>query len=197
MRSTRLIGCFRCLVSRLTREFPFLVSPRKGTEKEPSPARRFGSPRYSSPAGATELALVHGPFPRPFRRKPCAGSPKPTRPSFCVRSRVSANLIGNPGNAAAAPANVGYRRSRFRYWLPGIARRGTADFILAADGMANIGAALKPILASDSRLKNWIRRFHGVATKYLDSYLGWFRAVDRSGRTGLQTASFLGSAVGG
>lgn len=120
---------------------------------------------------------------------------------------------------------------------------GTADFILAADGKANIVAALRPILASDailctdgssvlaaaakeigvthrpvnvsagqrviagvyhiqnvnaydSRLKNWIRRFHGVATKYLDSYLGWFRAIDRSGPTGLQPASFLASAVG-
>lgn len=120
---------------------------------------------------------------------------------------------------------------------------GTADFILAADGKANIVAALKPILASDailctdgssvlaaaakeigvthrpvnisagqrviagvyhiqnvnaydSRLKNWIRRFHGVATKYLDSYLGWFRTIDRSGPTGLQPASFLASAIG-
>jgi hypothetical protein len=24
-----------------------------------------------------------------------------------------------------------------------------------------------------SRLKTWMRRFNGVATKYLDSYLGW------------------------
>ncbi|MCP3699413.1 MAG: IS1595 family transposase, partial [Aliivibrio sp.] len=24
----------------------------------------------------------------------------------------------------------------------------------------------------------WIRRFHGVATKYLDHYLGWFRYMD-------------------
>ena len=33
----------------------------------------------------------------------------------------------------------------------------------------------------DSRLKSWIRRFNGVATKYLDSYLGWHRACDRNG----------------
>jgi transposase-like protein len=118
----------------------------------------------------------------------------------------------------------------------------TADFILEADGKANVVAALKPILASDailctdgssmlaaaakaigithrpinvsagqrviagvyhiqnvnaydSRLKNWIRRFHGVATKYLDSYLGWFRSIDRSGPAGLQPASFLAAAV--
>lgn len=29
-----------------------------------------------------------------------------------------------------------------------------------------------------SRLKQWIKRFHGVATKYLDHYLGWYRYMD-------------------
>lgn len=33
--------------------------------------------------------------------------------------------------------------------------------------------------AFDSRLKGWMRRFHGVATKYLDHYLGWRRLLDR------------------
>ena len=32
--------------------------------------------------------------------------------------------------------------------------------------------------AYDSRLKSWISRFHGVATKYLDHYLGWQRWLD-------------------
>lgn len=32
-----------------------------------------------------------------------------------------------------------------------------------------------------SRLKGWMRRFNGVATKYLDSYLGWHRLADRGG----------------
>jgi hypothetical protein len=27
----------------------------------------------------------------------------------------------------------------------------------------------------DSRLKQWMGRFHGVATKYLENYLGWRR----------------------
>lgn len=34
-----------------------------------------------------------------------------------------------------------------------------------------------------SRLKGWMRRFNGVATKYLDSYLGWHRTQDREGST--------------
>ena len=29
-----------------------------------------------------------------------------------------------------------------------------------------------------SRLKGWIDRFNGVATKYLDHYLGWFQFLD-------------------
>lgn len=33
--------------------------------------------------------------------------------------------------------------------------------------------------AYDSRLKEWMKHFHGVATKYLDSYLGWMRLLDR------------------
>jgi transposase-like protein len=32
-----------------------------------------------------------------------------------------------------------------------------------------------------SRLKAWMRRFNGVATRYLDSYLGWWRMIDRDG----------------
>jgi len=33
--------------------------------------------------------------------------------------------------------------------------------------------------AYDSRLKSWMKRFHGVSTKYLESYLGWMRLLDR------------------
>jgi hypothetical protein len=29
-----------------------------------------------------------------------------------------------------------------------------------------------------SRFKNWLRHFHGVATRYLDNYLGWQWAID-------------------
>ena len=32
--------------------------------------------------------------------------------------------------------------------------------------------------AYHGRLKQWLHRFHGVATGYLDNYLGWFRALD-------------------
>ena len=51
--------------------------------------------------------------------------------------------------------------------------------------------------AYHSRLKNWMRRFKGVATRYLDSYLGWFRTIERSPSAGLKPAQWLAMAVGG
>lgn len=38
---------------------------------------------------------------------------------------------------------------------------------------------IQNVNAYDSRLKNWMRHFHGVATKHLESYLGWMRMLDR------------------
>lgn len=47
-----------------------------------------------------------------------------------------------------------------------------------------------------SRLKNWLRRFNGVASSYLRNYLGWFRTLDRFSSTGLKPAVLLALAVG-
>jgi NADPH-dependent 7-cyano-7-deazaguanine reductase QueF len=33
--------------------------------------------------------------------------------------------------------------------------------------------------AYHKRLKKWMERFQGVATKYLDNYLFWFRTLER------------------
>jgi len=43
------------------------------------------------------------------------------------------------------------------------------------DGIVHV----QNVNAYDSRLKLWMKRFHGVATKYLESYLGWMRLLDR------------------
>jgi len=42
---------------------------------------------------------------------------------------------------------------------------------------------IQNVNAYDSRLKEWMRRFHGVATKYLENYLGWRRMVERYRQT--------------
>ena len=38
---------------------------------------------------------------------------------------------------------------------------------------------IQNVNAYDSRLKQWMKRFHGVATKYLENYLGWRRWLER------------------
>ena len=38
---------------------------------------------------------------------------------------------------------------------------------------------IQNVNAYDSRLKGWMSRFHGVATKYLSHYLGWRRLLER------------------
>jgi len=49
--------------------------------------------------------------------------------------------------------------------------------------------------AFGSRLRDWMRRFKGVATKYLANYLGWFRTLDRSPGFAPNPASLLALAV--
>ncbi len=40
---------------------------------------------------------------------------------------------------------------------------------------------IQNVNAYHSRLKTWMRRFDGVATKYLPNYLGWRRMFEREG----------------
>ncbi len=41
-----------------------------------------------------------------------------------------------------------------------------------------------------------MQRFHGVATKHLESYLGWFRAIDRATNGLLNPSLLLTQAAG-
>ncbi len=38
---------------------------------------------------------------------------------------------------------------------------------------------IQNVNAYHSRLKQWMKRFHGIATQYLENYLGWFRWLDQ------------------
>lgn len=95
------------------------------------------------------------------------------------------------------------------------------DIILCTDGSGTLAAAareigvehhavnlsagvrvdgpwhIQNINSYHSRLKGWMQRFRGVATKYLDSYLGWFRTLDRAPSIGWQLSAFLTLAVTG
>jgi hypothetical protein len=48
--------------------------------------------------------------------------------------------------------------------------------------------------AYDSRLKQWMDRFNGVATKYLHNYVGWHRWLDAAKGNG-NARKFLADAV--
>lgn len=52
---------------------------------------------------------------------------------------------------------------------------------------------IQNVNAYDSRLKQWMRKFHGVATRYLGNYLGWHRMIDRLGQNITPTLCFLAS----
>ena len=55
---------------------------------------------------------------------------------------------------------------------------------------------IQNVNAYHSRLKGWMHRFRGVATSYLESYLGWFRALDRERRSRNQNPPMLRLALG-
>lgn len=68
----------------------------------------------------------------------------------------------------------------------------------------NLAAAIRVIAgvyhvqnvnAYGSRLKTWMRRFNGVATRHLANYLGWRRYLDKSNRL-TSPAAFLSAALG-
>jgi transposase-like protein len=52
---------------------------------------------------------------------------------------------------------------------------------------------LNNVNAYHSRLKEWLRRFHGVATKNLPNYLGWRRTLEAIGPDATSAAMILGA----
>ncbi len=54
---------------------------------------------------------------------------------------------------------------------------------------------IQHVNAYDSRLKQWIRHFNGVATRYLPNYLGWRRIIERCAGK-LTPEVFLRHAIG-
>jgi len=52
---------------------------------------------------------------------------------------------------------------------------------------------LNNVNAYHGRLKEWLRRFHGVATKNLPNYLGWRRTLEALGENATSAAMLLGA----
>jgi transposase-like protein len=55
---------------------------------------------------------------------------------------------------------------------------------------------IQNVNAYHGRFKGWLRRFRGVATSYLSSYLGWFRAIDRFRHSPVNPARMLALNLG-
>lgn len=54
---------------------------------------------------------------------------------------------------------------------------------------------IQNVNAYDGRLKGWMFSFKGVATKYLDNYLGWHRLLDKTSHR-MQGKKFLTASLG-
>ncbi|MDD2762280.1 MAG: IS1595 family transposase [Methylomonas sp.] len=83
--------------------------------------------------------------------------------------------------------------------LRGAARQaGIAHRALNLSGGIRVLAGvyhIQNVNAYDSRLKTWMIRFHGVATKYLENYLGWRRGLEQWGDQ-VTSAVVLQAAIG-
>jgi len=83
--------------------------------------------------------------------------------------------------------------------ITGFARKGQIPCcILPSPGGPMRGAPdfhINNVNGYHGRLKEWLRPFHGVATKYLANYLGWRRTLEALG-TEAEQRGWLRSAVG-
>ena len=125
---------------------------------------------------------------------------------------IARDRVGNTANFVLEAVTAQEIRTALRPILP-------ADTVLCTDGGTALAAAarhldvehhpvnlsrgirvqgawhVQNVNAFGSRLKNWMVRFKGVATKYLANYLGWFRALDRSPRFSPNPVQLLALAV--
>lgn len=75
-------------------------------------------------------------------------------------------------------------------------RAGIAAHVLPKPGKPTRQAPnyhLNNVNAYHSRLKEWLRRFHGVATKNLPNYLGWRRTLEALGDNATAAKMILGA----
>ena len=75
-------------------------------------------------------------------------------------------------------------------------RAGIAAHVLPRPGKPDPNAPdfhLNNVNGYHGRLKEWLRRFHGVATKNLPNYLGWRRTLEALGNTACPAAFILGA----
>src|ERR687898_823601 len=109
------------------------------------------------------------------------------RPSSWNPSRASVRACPARPASQGGKAIVGFAR-----------RQAIACRILPKPGGPRPEAPnlhINNVNAYHGRLKEWLRPFHGVATKYLNRYLGWRRSLEALGDDREQQR-WLGAAMG-
>ena len=125
---------------------------------------------------------------------------------------IARDRLGSTANFVLESGNAQEISKTLRPILP-------ADTVLCTDGGTALAAAardleiehhpinlsagirvqgawhIQNVNAFCSRLRTWMIRFKGVATKYLANYLGWFRVLDRSPGFSPDPARLLALAV--
>lgn len=148
---------------------------------------------------------------RPARRRGGKASTRGLAPDL-VPVLVARDRAGQTANLILPSTRAADMATALRPLLP-------ADTVLCTDGSSALAAAarslgvehhainvaagcrvrgawhIQNVNAFDSRLKLWMLRFKGIATRYLSHYLGWFRAIDRSANAASSSALFLTLAV--
>jgi transposase-like protein len=147
----------------------FFRKSYKGQRKGlPRPPKKRGGAAKDAEAGervAVLVAMQRGARITTDRMLPdlsAASLAEALRPALGGDAVLSTD--GNPGYPIAA-ARLGIE---------------SGSFVAGYHGHGGCGVwHVQNVNAYDSRLKGWMRRFHGVATKYLHHYLGWRRLLDR------------------
>jgi transposase-like protein len=88
--------------------------------------------------------------------------------TLALRAMLSSDVI------LSSDGNVSYRMAARTLGIE------HGSFVASISGHGGLSSwHVQNVNAYDRRLKEWMARFHGVATKYLSHYLGWRRLLDR------------------
>jgi transposase-like protein len=113
-----------------------------------------------------------------------------------VLPRLDANsMIAALGNIITRPAELCCDGGSA---ITAFARRARIKFhVLPAPGLPKPGVPdihINNVNAYHGRLKEWMRHFHGVATKNLPNYLSWRRTIEAFGPTSTPETWIMGAA---
>ena len=107
----------------------------------------------------------------------------------------AASIMGALGNVIARPAELCCDGGTA---ITAFARRAKITFhVLPAPGIPKPEAPqlhINNVNAYHGRLKEWLRRFHGVATKNLPNYLSWRRTIEALSSASTPRAWIMGAA---